>query len=541
MSTNWNFADIYETVARAIPNAPCQIQGERVQTWQQFDRRANALAHDMLRAGLGRQSKIAAYLYNGIEYLECYYAAFKAALVPTNTNFRYGPDELAYLWENSDAEAVIFHATFAPIVDKLRGQLPKVKRWYVVADGAPMPQWAVDYEAVVAPGADVPALQWQRSGDDLLFLYTGGTTGMPKGVMWRQDDLFNVLGAGANLLKELPAITRLQELTERLRNAEPGSAPVFVPACPLMHGTGQFSSFIYMIQGGCIVLLDNRRFSSEELWATVERHHVTNMAIVGDAFARPMLEALDKDPGRYNLSSMRGISSSGVMWSQEVKQGLLRHMPHITLADSFGSSEAVGLGASASTADNSEQTARFMPGPLVKLFIEDTWAEAGVGERGLVAQTGFLPVGYYKDDEKTNKTFKVINGVRYSVPGDFAQLNADGSMMLLGRGSVCINTGGEKVFPEEVEEVLKRHPHIKDAVCVGVPDARFGQAICAVVEVRNAGTAVGVDDAAAHVKNHLAAYKAPRFTITVDTIGRAANGKVDYKGLTQLARTRLGI
>ena len=541
MSTQWNLADIYETVARAIPDAPCQIQGERVQSWREFDRRANALAQDLLQAGLGHQSKVAAYLYNCPEYLESYLAAFKAAFVPVNTNFRYGPDELVYLWDNADAEAVIFHASFAQVVDRLRGQLPKVKRWYVVADGADMPDWAVHYEAVVAAGADVPALPWQRSGDDLLFLYTGGTTGMPKGVMWRQDDLFSVLGGGANLARELPAITHIDELTARLRDAPPGSAPVFIPACPLMHGTGQFSALIHMVQGGCVVILDNRRFSADEIWQTVGHRRVTVMAIVGDAFARPMLEALDNNPGRYDLTSMRGISSSGVMWSQEVKQGLLRHLPQVTLADSFGSSEAVGLGGSASTAANSEQTARFLPGPLVKLFVEDTWREARVGERGLVAQTGFLPVGYYKDEAKTASTFKVIDGVRYSVPGDFAQLNADGSIMLLGRGSVCINTGGEKVFPEEVEEVLKRHPQIKDAVCVGVPDARFGQAICAVVELRTAGTALAAEDAAAHVKNHLAAYKAPRFAITVDSIGRAANGKVDYKGLTQLARTRLGI
>jgi fatty-acyl-CoA synthase len=229
------------------------------------------------------------------------------------------------------------------------------------------------------------------------------------------------------------------------------------------------------------------------------------------------------------------------MWSNEIKKGLLRHLPQATLADSFGSSEAVGMGASASTADNAEQTARFMPGPLVKLLIEEEdWREAGVGERGIVCQAGFLPAGYYKDQEKTDKTFRTIRGTRYSIPGDFAQRNEDGSITLLGRGSVCINTGGEKVFPEEVEEVLKRHPHVADAVCVGVPDERFGQAICALLEPRAAGIVVPADEASSHVRSHLAAYKAPRFAIMVESIGRAANGKVDYKGLTQLARERLG-
>ncbi len=548
---NRNLADIYETVAATVPDAPCQVQGERVVRWGEFDRRANALATDLIAAGVGgpaadERGKLAAYLYNCPEYLECYVAAFKAALVPVNTNFRYGPEELLYLWDNADAEAVVFHAGFADVVDGLRARLPKVKRWYCVADGAPMPAWAIDYEALVAKGADRPILanatgSWARDGSDMLFLYTGGTTGMPKGVMWRQADLFNVLGGAQNIARGLPPVTSLDELRERIAGTPQAERPVYLPACPLMHGTGQFGAFIQMFQGGTVVCLPSRRFSAEELWQTVDARRITGISIVGDAFARPMLDVLEANPGRFDLACVRGISSSGVMWSNEIKKGLLRHLPQATLADSFGSSEAVGMGASASTADNAEQTARFMPGPLVKLLIEEEdWREAGVGERGIVCQAGFLPAGYYKDQEKTGKTFRTIRGTRYSIPGDFAQRNEDGSITLLGRGSVCINTGGEKVFPEEVEEVLKRHADIADAVCVGVPDERFGQAICALLEPRAAGTVVLAADASSHVRTHLAAYKAPRFTIMVESIGRAANGKVDYKALTQLARERLG-
>ncbi len=540
MTTQWNFADAFESIARAIPDAPCQIQGDRVLTWGEFDARANALAADLLAAGLTRHSKVAAYLYNCPEYLETYYAAFKGALVPVNTNFRYGPDELVYLWDNADAEAVVFHASFAPVIERIRGRLPKVRRWYAVQDGHEAPTWAVDYSHVVREGQRArPYMKWSRSGDDMLFLYTGGTTGMPKGVMWRQDDLFNIFGGGGNPTTGIPPITRMEELGERVAAAAQGARPVHLPACPLMHGTGQFGAMIYMMQGGCVVSLPSRKFSAVELWQTVSERKVTVISIVGDAFGRPMLEELDANANSYALDSVLGVTSSGVMWSQEIKRGLLRHLPKATLSDSFGSSEAVGLGGSASTAANAEQTARFIPGPQVKLLDDTTWKPVGPGERGIVALAGLLPMGYYKDQEKTDKTFKTIDGVRYSIPGDYAQWNADGTITLLGRGSVCINTGGEKVFPEEVEEVLKRHPSIADAVCVGVPDQRFGQAICAVIELAPGATELGNDDTSTHVREHLAAYKSPRFTVAVPSIGRAPNGKVDYKGLTQLARERL--
>jgi acyl-CoA synthetase (AMP-forming)/AMP-acid ligase II len=533
--TSWNFADVYEVVAEKVPDAPCQIHGDRRVTWQQFDRRANALAADLLDAGLGHQAKVAAYLYNGPEYLETYVAAFKAGLVPVNTNYRYGPEEILYLFDNADAEAVVFHASFADLLEKLRDRLPLVRRWYVVSDGQPEPEWAVPYEPVVSGGADRAAGPWGRSGADILMLYTGGTTGMPKGVMWRQDDLFNVLGGGGNALLAEPPRESLDDLRERI--TEPGLR--MLPACPLMHGTGQFSSFIAMNLGGSVVTLPERRFDAAGLWETVEREGVNSVVIVGDAFARPMLTALEEQPGRYDLSSVMLVSSSGVMWSYEVKEGLLRHLPEgAILFDSFGSSEAVGMGASVATSGAAPETAKFQLGERVKVFTDNGRpVEPGSDEVGFVAIGGFLPVGYYKDPDKTARTFREIDGVRYSVPGDYAKVNPDGTLTLLGRGSVCINTGGEKVFPEEVEEVLKLHPDVQDAVCVGLPDERFGETICAVVEPAP-GADIDADDVIRHVKEKLAGYKAPRRVFAVDSIGRSPAGKVDYQRMRDLAKER---
>jgi fatty-acyl-CoA synthase len=310
---------------------------------------------------------------------------------------------------------------------------------------------------------------------------------------------------------------------------------VMLPACPLMHGTGQFSAFISLQVGGSVVMLENRHFDVVELWSTVARRGVNSVVIVGDAFAKPMLAELDTNPGKYDLSSVRLISSSGVMWSRETKEGLLRHVPQAILFDSFGSSEAVGMGASASGAGQAVETAQFQLGERVQVFTEDGRAvEPGSDDVGMVAVGGYIPLGYYKDEEKTARTFRTIDGKRWSIPGDFAQVNADGTLHLLGRGTVCINTGGEKVFPEEVEEVLKQHETVRDAVCVGLPDDRFGEIICAVVEPQP-GATIEDDALVEHVRARLARYKAPRKVLVVDTIGRSPAGKVDYRGLKEKA------
>lgn len=542
MTTAWNYADVFETVVDTHPNKSAQIQGERSYTWLEFDRRANALANNMLDAGLEQQSKVVACLNNCPEYLEIYFAAFKVSLVPVNTNYRYSSTEFRYIWDNADAEAIIFHASYASLIEPIRDSLTKVKRYYAVADGSPVPDWAEDYERIVSTGEDRNKAPWKRSGDDLLLLYTGGTTGMPKGVMWRQDDLFQVLGAGGNTVAEIPPVSSLDELSARILALPPEMTTAQIPACPLMHGTGQFGSFIGMAWGRTVVCLPERKFDAASLWRETQTHRAGSIAIVGDAFAKPMLKILDDAPDQYDLDCVNTIQSSGVMWSQEVKEGLIRHIPQVTLIDSFGSSEAVGLGVSLSNRDLSTKTADFQRPETLKVFTEEGHeVKAGDGQIGRAALSGFLPVGYYKDQAKTDQTFVTIDGVRYSMPGDFVSINEDGTLQLLGRGSVCINTGGEKVFPEEVEEALKRHPQVFDAVCVGVPDERFGNAICAVVEPSDQSKPPNLSSITETLRNDLAAYKAPRHLMIVDSIGRAPNGKVDYKKHTRAATDFLNL
>jgi acyl-CoA synthetase (AMP-forming)/AMP-acid ligase II len=532
---NWNFADAWDAAADVLPDAPAQIQGDRVLTWRDFDRRANAFARELQRLGLKPNSKIAILAYNGPEWLEALYGAFKVSMVPVNTNYRYGPAEITYIYDNADAETVVFHATFAPLLDEIRGELPLVKQWFVISDGADEPEWAVNYEDVVGPGADRP--DSKRSGDDVHMLYTGGTTGMPKGVVYRQDDLFGALGGGGNAILGIPPATDVDELKARL--VAPGAKSL--PACPIMHGTGQWSSFQALNAGGCIVTLTSRKFDPAELWRTVTDKQVNVVVIVGDAFAKPMLEELDRNPDAYNLESMLLIGSSGVMWSHEVKQGLLRHKPSLILYDSLGSTEAVGMAGSAATGETNPETAKFQLGEHVKVFTDDDRAvEPGSGEIGRLAVGGFLPLEYYKDPEKSARTFRTIDGHRYSLPGDYATVDADGTIHLLGRGTVCINSGGEKIFPEEVEEVLKQHEAIRDAVCVGVPDDRFGEAVTAIVEPQAEAT-IDEADVIDHVKSRIAAYKAPRHIVVVPTIGRSPAGKVDYAGLRTKAIEDLGL
>ena len=530
--TAWNYADVWERVAAAVPDRPAQIQGQRVLSWAQFDRRANALAKALLDAGLGRQAKVAAYLYNCPEYLETYYAAFKAGLVPVNTNYRYVADELIYLFDNADAEAVVFHAAFAATVEHIRPLLPKVKAWICVAQpGAPAPAFAADYEHLADHEVGHTVAPWGRSKDDLLILYTGGTTGMPKGVMWAQDDLFNVLGAGGNLLLDIPPLADADEAGVRAA----ATSPVLnIAAAPLMHGTAQFTALMSLTNGGTVACLPSTHFNAIEFWNEAERLKAGSAAIVGMAFAQPLLEALDAEPGRWDLSSLVRLGSSGTMWSMENKHGLLRHLPQVGIFDSLGSSEAVGMAASASANGAEAETAKFMLGLNAQVFTEDRRpVTPGSGERGLLAVSGFLPVGYYKDLEKTARTFWEVDGRRWSVPGDFATVEADGTLKLLGRGSQVINTGGEKVFPEEVEEAIKHCPGVRDAAVVGVPDPRFGERICAVVEAM-AGAEPTLPEIAAAVREHLAGYKVPR-ELVLSPVGRAPNGKLDYKTLRALA------
>jgi len=534
----WNYAELWETVADQIPDAPAQVHGDSRFTWREFDERANGVAHTLLEAGAVEQDKVAQYLHNHPAYMESMFGAWKAGLVPVNTNYRYADDELVYLWDNADAVAVVFHGTFAPTIERILDRVPRVRTWLWVDDGSgPCPPWATPYEDAAASHPAKVEAPWGRDGDHLYMLYTGGTTGMPKGVMWRQDDnIRNIVSAGINpRYGEDPVdYSATRELVTK-----PGF--ISVPACPLMHGTGCMTQLIALSGGGCVITLQGRGLAVEELFDTIEREKANTTAIVGDAFAKPMLRALDAEPDRWDLSSLYVITSSGVMFSEASKQALIKHLPQAMIVDAFSSSEAVGMGQSISSAGSDSGTAKFMVGERTKVFTDDHCEVApGSGEIGRVAVGGHQPVGYYKDPEKTAATFLTVGGQRYSIPGDFATVEADGSITLLGRGSVCINTGGEKVFPEEVEEVLKTHHDVRDAVAVGVPDEKFGEAITAVVELRPNAQ---LDEAALidHVKGRLASYKAPKRVLEVDTIGRAPNGKVDYKRLKQHAKDRLQI
>lgn len=535
--TSWNFADVWEVVAQVHPDRPALAQGSVRRDWRTFDRRAGSLAAALVEHGLGPQAKVAQYLYNGPEYLESVYAAFKAALVPVNTNYRYTEDELVYLWDNADVEALIFHGSFSDRVQGVRGRLPGVKLWCWVDDGSqPCPDWAVRYEDLAGSGSALDGGR-RRSGDDLLFIYTGGTTGMPKGVMWRQDDLFVVLNRTGEV--RYPEDGGVEAVRATLSRPSKHPPARLLPGPPLMHGTGLFTAMSVLSSAGSVVMPQSRHLDIEAILDLVQSERVTEMSIVGDAFAKPILAALDAEPGRWDISSLWLIISSGVMWSAEVKSGLLRHNPKLMLVDTLGSSEAVGMARSTSRAGRATETAGFELGPDTKVLGDNgREVQPGSGQTGRVALRGRGPVGYYKDPDKTATTFTIINGERWAIPGDFATVRADGTVQLLGRGSVCINTGGEKVYPEEVEEVLKLHPGVADAVVVGVPDQRFGETVTAIVEPAGA-QAPEAADLIAWVRARLAAYKAPRHVVTVETVGRSPAGKVDYRRLRQDAADAL--
>ncbi len=529
-STGWNLADVWEAVAAQIPEALAQQQGDRTISWGEFDRRANGVAAHLLAApDAAEQDKVAQYLHNCPEYLESVFAAFKAGMAIVNTNYRYTPDEITYLWDNADVTTVVFHGTYVEQSATVRDRLPKITTWLWVDDGGDdCPDWATPYEDVAATGSsEAVSGPWGRSGDHLMLLYTGGTTGMPKGVMWRQDDVFGVLDA--NNKKRMPPDQDLDAIGGRLS----GPGPRNMPSAPLMHGTGLFNAISNLMVGGSITTMQGRSFTAEEFLDTVERYEINSTSIVGDAFAKPILKALDAEPDRWDISSLRVVVSSGVMWSKESKDGLLRHNPRLILVDALGSSEAIGMATNTTTAGSGDETAKFQLGPLTKVVTDDgRFVEPGSDEMGRVAIKGRTPIGYYKDEAKSAATFVTIDGDRYSIPGDYATVDADGTIRLLGRGSQCINTGGEKVYPEEVEETLKLHDAVHDAAVVGVPDEKWGEAIHALVEA-DAGT--GEDELVAHVKTKLAAYKAPKHIVFVDSVNRAPNGKLDYKALKRIA------
>jgi fatty-acyl-CoA synthase len=518
--TNWNYVDVWRAIAKVQGDYPAIVQDDAVLKWADLAQKAEALSSFFRANGLGDESKVALYLYNDPAFMIGVWAAFANRSIPVNVNYRYGSDELTYLFDNADAEALVFHGTFTAMVDEVRQRVSSFKTFVHVDDGSePCPAWAVPFtEATSHPLVERPA----PTPDDLLFLYTGGTTGMPKGVMWRQDDLWVKLNAGS--LRRFDENSDADTVAAMI--AADGPGPTVLPACPLMHGTGWFTALSGWSAGGTVALLANRHFNPAEMAGLIRDHGVAVLAIVGDPFARPLLRTLDG--GGHDISSLIAIVSSGAMFSHDIKEGLLGHHPNMLLIDAFSSSEALGMGSSVSGGGQAAETARFTLGENVRVVDEDgNDVVAGSDTVGRIMLGGRNPLGYYKDPAKSDATFVVRDGVRYSVPGDMASVNADGSIHLLGRGSQCINTAGEKVFPEEVEETLKTHVAVADACVVGVPDEEYGQRIVAAVEL-HPDQSVDEVDLIGHVKSHLASYKAPRAIRFVPSLGRAVNGKMDY-------------
>ncbi len=534
----WNYGDILDTIAPMLPaDAPAMIHGDRMITWGETTKRTNNIARGLIERGAKPGDKLAFYMRNRPEYMETLATSFKARMTHVNVNYRYTADEVFYIFDNSDAQTVVYGSEFRHIIEELKDRLTKVATFIEVTEDGTTASFAEDFETLATKG-DGSQLDIKRSPDDQLFIYTGGTTGMPKGVMWRHDDMRE---AQLNALRRLgPVPESLEELQAAIK--EVGPAGKMIPACPLMHGTGLLTALGNQMNGGCVVTLSHPSFNPEEMLDAIDKHKVASAAIVGDAFAKPLLKTLDENPGKYDLSSMETLISSGVMWSMEVKQGLLKHMPTAIMTDSFGSSEGLGFGSSLTTADGVISTAKFQIGDRCKVFDEqDVLVEPGSGKPGFIALTGPIPVGYYKDEEKTAKTFKTIDGVRYSIPGDWCTVEEDGTLTLLGRGSVCINTAGEKVYPEEIEEVLKTHPAIDDALVVGVPDEKWGQSVTGIVKLSGEGD-FNEEDLRQHVRSSLAGYKTPKRILVGDAIPfRASNGKADYKGVTSFALNELGI
>ena len=536
-----SYATLWEAISDKIGDEDAIVTGTNRRTWTEYEHRASRLAKAFGDAGLGPGSKIGMYLWNGNEYLETQFAGMKIRAVPININYRYLDDELLYLLDNSDAEALVFHTSLSDRVARVKDRAKSVRLWIEVDDGGDSLPGALAYEEVLA-GHD-PAARITRDPADIYMLYTGGTTGMPKGVMYETGGMLqSFIGILYPLMGlPIPPLDEIPELVARI--AKEGAGSVSIPTCPLMHGTGMWlGAMVPHCAGARVVMLEGHSFDAKELLQVIGVERATQLVIVGDAFAKPILAALEESREANlpaDLSSVKLMISSGVMWTREVKQALLEWQDFM-LVDAMGSTEG-SMGTQITTRGNVGETAKFSMGAATKVFTEDDReVEPGSGETGMVAAGGAVPVGYYKDEAKSRATFREVDGVRYSFPGDWARVEADGTLTLLGRGSNCINTAGEKVYPEEVEEAVKAHDDVFDCLVVGVDDEKFGQRVTGVVSLHS-GKSVSPDALRAFTKTKLAGYKIPKQLFVVDRVERAPNGKADYKWARETIEAQLAI
>ncbi|MHB9864115.1 acyl-CoA synthetase [Streptomyces sp. YIM S03343] len=535
----YNIADLFESVVDVVPDREALVYldhpgtgAERRLTYTELDAAANRVAHHLLDSGIRPDEHLGLHLYNGVEYLQTVFACLKARIVPVNVNYRYVEDELVYLYRDADLVALVYDAEFT---DRVAAALPHTPalRHLVRVGATPTPaQGAAEVPAVAfteAEEAGSPGRGFdKRSGDDQFIIYTGGTTGMPKGVMWRQEDLFFAgLGGGAPTGKP---VGRPEELAERV--AAGGEGITFFPTPPLMHGTSTLTAMIGFNFGQRVVL--HRRFSAEEVLRTIAREKVTSISLVGDAMIRPLIDALHGPMKGTDTSSVFSVSSSGAIMSDTVRRQFRELLPNAMLLNNFGSSES-GFNGTATDDSGPDRGFRIRVNSRTRVVDLATYEPIAPGEVGRVAQCGHVPLGYYNDPKKTAETFFERDGVRWVLLGDMATVDEDGVVTVLGRGSQCINTGGEKVYPEEVEQALKSHPDIYDALVAGVPDARWGSHVAAVVQLRDGAAPPTLSDIQTHCRAHLAGYKIPRQLVITPTIRRSPSGKADYRWARDVA------
>ncbi len=539
----FNLADIFDAVATSVPDNECIVHRDRRLTYGQVAERTNRLASYFAGRGLGvardrsqlqgwesGQDHVGLYLYNCTEYLEGMIASFKARIAPFNVNYRYVAEELLYLLRDSKCRALIYHSEFAPILAGLLNQVAEegsegagVEVLIQVPDdsGNALMDGAVWYDDALAAGsAEGPGIE--RSPDDLYILYTGGTTGMPKGVLWRQADIYcsALGGTGGDGVSKA-------SMEEIVAGATGGLC--YLPSPPFMHGAAHWTAFNGFHTGGTIVVQDEtRRLDPDDIWSVIEREKAIILLIVGDAFARPLLDQLDRKD--YDLSSLIFVVSGGAALGVTMKEALLEKLPNIAIMDGIGSSESGSQAMNTSSKATGASTGTFVPAPgnCVLSADLDRRLDADCTDVGWFAREGRVPLGYLGDRAKTEKTFPVVGGTRYSVPGDRARWGADGSIEVLGRDSVTINSGGEKIFAEEVENAIKHHPGVYDAVVVGRKSERWGQEVVALVKLRE-GVSAGSEELLGECEKHLARYKLPKEILFLDEIVRSPSGKADYR------------